>query len=124
MVESGPRNDPGRKGPEGRDERDSTHPDEESASSHSTGSPPTEPEGTDSLDAEDAESPDARLSPDGAMAASQYNLPDPPADPPPTRGGSRLGETAFIGCLYVVVGFVALALALIFGQIIWRMFFM
>lgn len=40
------------------------------------------------------------------------------------EGGSRFGETAFIGCMYVAVGLAAVALFLMFGQLIFRMFFM
>jgi hypothetical protein len=50
-----------------------------------------------------------------------------PGSPPgsePTADKGRLGETAFIGCMYLAVGVAAVALFLMFGQVIFRMFFM
>jgi hypothetical protein len=46
------------------------------------------------------------------------------SEQPPDKGGSRLGENALIGCMYVAVGLAAVALFLMFGQVIFRMFFM
>jgi hypothetical protein len=43
---------------------------------------------------------------------------------PTQKRTSRLGENAFIGCLYLAVGVAAMALFLMFGQLIFRMFFM
>lgn len=42
----------------------------------------------------------------------------------PQRKGSRMGENAFIGCMYLAVGLAGLALFLMFGQLLFRMFFM
>ena len=123
-MERGPEDELGRKESTGKDEREVANKPAEGASAETTGSVQPDVADADSRDAPGPETSAGRLSPDGAMAASQYNLPEPAPGAPPARGGSRLGETAFIGCLYLVVGFVALALALLFGQIIWRMFFM
>jgi hypothetical protein len=42
----------------------------------------------------------------------------------PEGPAGRFKENAFIGCMYLAVGIAAVALFLMFGQVIFRMFFM